>query len=339
MNGRGLLGIVLAVLLIAVLVLAVLFLIRGREAPSSPAPAPSTTGSRYDVYFTSPTYPDRPETRVGGIDERFVEFVDAAVRTLDVAAYDSDLENVALAMARARNRGVSVRMVTDSDTLDNRRDEGIRRAIDLVSGAGIPIVADERRSIMHHKFAIRDGEEVWTGSWNLTVGDTYRLNNNAARLRSGELAAAYRREFETMFVEREFGSAKRAGPPPPPVDVGGARVQALFSPDNGVAGRIAEWVAASGRQVRFLAFSFTHDGLAQAVLERAGAGAEVAGVFEPTGPNTRFSEFGRMKQAGLAVFQDGNQSGTQWRGDAALDRPRGTAAHLIFVLDGGRGWA
>ena len=78
----------------------------------------------YEVYFTTPIYPDRPETRRGGIDERFVQFVDAATRSLDVAAYEFDLENVAQAMARAKSRGVAVRMVTDTDTVNATRDAG-----------------------------------------------------------------------------------------------------------------------------------------------------------------------------------------------------------------------
>src|SRR6185295_6043810 len=103
--------------------------------------------------------------------------------------------------------------------------------------AGITIVPDERAPIMHDKFAVRDGEEIWTGSWNLTVGDTYRLNNNAVRMRSPELARLYTQEFEQMFAQKKFGPNRPKGSPAPPVKVGEMQVQALFSPDNGVAQR------------------------------------------------------------------------------------------------------
>ena len=36
------------------------------------------------------------------------------------------------------------------------------------------------------------------------------------------------------------------------------------------------------------------------------AGHKVRGVFETTGSNTQFSEFGRLRQAGLEVYQDGS---------------------------------
>jgi phosphatidylserine/phosphatidylglycerophosphate/cardiolipin synthase-like enzyme len=289
-----------------------------------PTATPVTTGAPglpagVEVYFTTPTYPDRPENRRGGIDERFVQFVDQATRTLDIAAYEFDLENVAQAIARARLRGVAVRMVTDSDTVNATRDAATQNALKVVRDAGVTIVPDERSAIMHHKFAVRDGVEIWTGSWNLTVGDTYRLNNNAVRMQSAELARSFTEEFETMFVQRRFGAARPRGDVNEPVQVGSMRVQVLFAPEDGVAQRVADRINQSSQAIRFLAFSFTHDGIGQAVLGRARAGVSVAGVFERTGSETRFSEFGQFRQAGLEVYQDGNPYALH---------------HKVFVLDG-----
>ncbi len=341
MRSGGLLAILQAILLVLAAAGLMLFLVRGREAPTS---GPRQAGQRqvgdwYEVYFTEPKYPDRPENHIGGIDERFVEFVDAAGQTLDIAVYDFDLQNVAEALARARARGVRVRMVTDSDTVGNERDERIQEALEIVGRGGIPIVADERLAIMHHKFAVRDRQEVWTGSWNMTTGDTYRLNNHAARMRSPELADRFANEFDEMFTQRKFGPRKPRSRPEPPLQIGQSRVQALFSPGEGVAAQIAARVAQAHASVNFLAFSFTHDGIGQAVHERARSGVPVTGVFETTGSNTRFSEFTRMKQAGLTVYQDGKRSGTQCRNHATLDGLAGSAAHLIVLRDGRRGSA
>ncbi len=43
---------------------------------------------------------------------------------------------------------------------------------------------DQRGPIMHNKFVVVDNSAVWTGSWNFTDGDTYRLNNNAIKIMS-----------------------------------------------------------------------------------------------------------------------------------------------------------
>jgi phosphatidylserine/phosphatidylglycerophosphate/cardiolipin synthase-like enzyme len=201
---------------------------------------------------------------------------------------------------------MQVRMVIDSDTLNNTRDQNIQRALGKLKAAGIPIVGDNRQPIMHDKFVVRDGEAVWTGSWNFTIGDTYRLNNNAVVFRSRELAENYAAEFRKMFEAKQFGPNKPKGVPHPVITIGGARIENYFAPQDNVSQHIVEQLREARRSIRFLAFSFTHDRIAQTVLDRAAAGVQVTGVFETTGSETRFSEYGKFKQAGLDVYQDGN---------------------------------
>jgi phosphatidylserine/phosphatidylglycerophosphate/cardiolipin synthase-like enzyme len=42
------------------------------------------------------------------------------------------------------------------------------------------------------------------------------------------------------------------------------------------------------------------------MIDKAAAGVKVGGVFETTGSQTQYSEFGRMKKAGLDVYTDGS---------------------------------
>lgn len=304
-------------LVLALLVLAAVYLLRGGPSPAAgPVPAPNPApgaspqaigpGGLWEVAFTTPVIPDDPTKHRGGLDARLVGLMDRATRTLDVADYDFDLADVADAMARATKRGVRVRMVTDSDTLDNTKDSQVQAAFMTLKEAGIPVVPDGRPPIMHNKFSVVDGEWVETGSWNYTDGDTYRLNNNLAIFRSKELADNYTTEFEKMFVQRKFGPTKPKGVPYPVLQIGSLRVENYFAAEDGVAARIVDQVSRAQRKVHFLAFSFTHDGIGGAMLERQRAGLEVQGVFETTGSNTPFSEYGKMKQAGLDVYQDGS---------------------------------
>jgi phosphatidylserine/phosphatidylglycerophosphate/cardiolipin synthase-like enzyme len=317
------------VVLVVVLVVAALYGLRLRDttpalerqasetARASPVAAPTSTarlerahvvrGAWYEVAFTDPLYPDDPAAHGGGLDERLVELIDRSRTTLDVAIYDFDLANVADAMVRASQRQVRVRMVTDTDTLTNTRDEHIQAAFAKLKQAGIPIVDDRRQDIMHHKFTVVDGEWVQTGSWNYTAGDTYRLNNNQLIVRSPELAANYTAEFEKMFSQRKFGPGKPRGAPHGPLSIGGARVESYFAPQDDVGERLVDLVnRQTGRGLRFLAFSFTFDPLGQAMIAQARRGASLQGVFETTGSNTPYSEYGGMKEAGLDVYQDGN---------------------------------
>lgn len=314
------LTLVLLFLLVAALgFYALIRLLGGSLSAPSSGPTPTTvpatttpaTPSWYRIYFTSPKYPDDPREHHGGLDERLVEFLARAQQSIDMAIYDLSLENVVDALLAAKDRGVAVRIVTDSDNAGNK-------AVVRLKRAGIPVVEDGREAIMHNKFVVVDGLRVWTGSWNFTENDTYRYNNNAIEVDSPELARNYRAKFEQMFKEREFGP----GRPPTSatrLTIGGVTVENYFSPEDKVARRIIARLKQAQQSIFFLAFSFTHDDIGQAVRDRAKAGVEVRGVFEATGSETRYSEYGPLREAGLDVRQDGNPF---------------LMHHKVFIVDG-----
>jgi phosphatidylserine/phosphatidylglycerophosphate/cardiolipin synthase-like enzyme len=274
--------------------------------PGQPTPASNQElEGWYDIYFTTPRYPDKPEYHHGGIDEQLVAFVNSATQTIDLADYDFDLENVANALSKAAARGVRVRMVTDTDTLTNN-DPKIQKAFNILKHAKITIIGDERPAIMHDKFVIVDGQAIWTGSWNFTDGDTYHLNNNAIKIASRQLAQNYTAEFEKMFVQRSFGPNKPAGGTEPLVTLQGVQIENYFAPEDGVADKIASHLAQAQQSIHFMAFSFTNDTIGSAMIARAKAGVSVIGVFEKTGSETQYSEYGKMRKAKLDVLQDGN---------------------------------
>jgi phosphatidylserine/phosphatidylglycerophosphate/cardiolipin synthase-like enzyme len=123
---------------------------------------------------------------------------------------------------------------------------------------------------------------------------------------SRELADNYTAEFEKMFVQRKFGPNKPKGVPNPSLQVAGLRMENYFASEDGVAAHVIEKINQAQKKIHFLAFSFTHNGIGEAMLARKRAGVELQGVFETTGSNTQFSQFGKMKQAGVDVYQDGN---------------------------------
>ena len=285
---------------------------RTTAEPAQPGGTPITTGGGgvteggwYQLYFTSPQYPDNAANHRGGLDEKLVALIDRAQRSVDLADYDFDLATVTDALVRAQARGVRVRMVTDSDTVANK-DSAIQAAFTELKGAGIPIVEDNRRAIMHHKFTVVDGRWLSTGSWNYTDGDTYRLNNNMIVIDSPELAANYSNEFAKMFERKQFGPTKDKSLPNPTVTLNGTRIETCFSAQIRCADRIVATIATSRSSIRFLAFSFTSDPIAQAMLDRHANGVALAGVFETTGSNTTFSEYNKLKEQGAEVYTDGN---------------------------------
>lgn len=275
-------------------------------APSTPAAGPSTDGS-IRVIFTEPVDSDRIQSRRHTLDAELKTFIDEAKRALDVAVYKLDLPEIAEALARAKSRGVRVRVVIDSDALDKRGDSDSPTAFDILQDAGIPVVADERSGIMHNKFVVRDGDTVWTGSWNMTEVGTYLNDNNAIIVHSPELAATFESEFEQMFTERKFGPEKEPITAANPIHVGNARVEAYFAPaDRTIIGRLAELIDRAQRRVSFMTFVLTHDRIGAALRRTAGRGPEVTGVFERYGSGTDAAEYRLLRQAGLSVYPDGN---------------------------------
>ncbi len=277
-----------------------------------PVTPPPTDGAWYRVYFTTPTYPERAENRYGGVDQELIKVIDQAQKTIDLAAYEFDLENVAHALVRAKGRGVTVRMVTDTDNVDEI-------GVEILKKAKIKVVDDKRSAIMHNKFLIIDGEWVWTGSWNLTVNCTYRNNNNAILIHSPALARNYQIKFNAMFEDQQFGPSRKSGTTTPQLTINGVRVENYFAPEDKIGNKLVDLVKGAKKSIHFMAFSFTLSDLGQAMRTQAKKGVEVRGVFETRGSDTQYSEYEAMRKARLDVLTDGNPY---------------TMHHKVIIIDG-----
>jgi phosphatidylserine/phosphatidylglycerophosphate/cardiolipin synthase-like enzyme len=258
-----------------------------------PQPAPSAA-SPLRAYFS-----DRTLELGGGPDQYLVAAIDAARLSVDIAAYEIDLWSVRDALLAAHRRGVQVRLVAEADNADSP-------AMQALVEAGIPLVADGSEGLMHNKFVIIDRQEVWTGSLNYTVNAAYHNDENLIALASPEAAAAYRAEFEEMYGGK-FGAFSPRGEASRLL-VGASPVEVWFSPDDGVSARVEELLAGAQSSIHFMAFSFTSDPLAEAMLARAADGLVVQGVFDKSQYNSNgsASEFDRLLAGGLAVRLDGN---------------------------------
>lgn len=283
--------------------------------PPTPAvntPLPTLTAAEAaQVYFTSPNDPS------GGSDALAAAVtadIYAAVHTVDIAMYNFSLKPVADALLSAHNRGLQVRMVTDSDALDGSQ-------IERLQAAGIKVIGDRREGLMHNKFLVIDGSVVWAGSLNLTGSGTYNDNNNLVRFNSPELAQNYTVEFEEMFSDDAFGSDSPANTPNPQVTLaGGARVENYFSPEDGVSAKLVALLDGAQHSIDFLAYSFTSDPIAETLIEQAAAGVQVRGVFdEDSYRSNTGGEFLRLQRAQLNVRLDGNPN---------------LMHHKVFIIDG-----
>lgn len=301
-------GAVLGILLLAILAAAFHVQSATRGAvPQATALAPE----ELEAFFTDPGAQDATRHR-GGPDTALAAAMNSARHSIDVAVYHLNLWSIRDALISAHRRGVQVRVVTESDNI-------LGPEIDEIERAGIPVVGDRRETLMHDKFVIIDRQEVWTGSMNLTVGSVYDDNNNLIRLRSVPVAQEFTRQFEEMFVEERFGPLSISDAASGRLPVGATSVEVLFAPEDRVAARLIDLIHEASSSIDFLAYSFTADGLADAMLERAQAGVKLRGVFETDMADALGSELSRFRKAGADVRVDGN-----W----------GLMHHKVLVIDG-----
>jgi phosphatidylserine/phosphatidylglycerophosphate/cardiolipin synthase-like enzyme len=288
---------------VTVVCLGLLFLVqqmRNGSGGGQPVVETPVSGGWYSVYFSRPSGSGDTSTYHGGLDETIAASVADAQHTIDVAIYEFDRQPLADALAAAHARGVAVRLVTDSDTVG---EDGIG----IVEEAGIPVVEDDRSAIMHDKFMVIDQSVVWTGSMNYTMTDVYRNDNNLLRLTSSRLAANYATEFDEMFTGHQFGTTSPENTPNPKVSIDGSLVETYFAAEGDTASHVIEAIRGAQDSIEFMAFTFTHDEIGQAVIERAQAGVQVRGVFEQQQAEGCCPEVLRaMQEAGLNVRLDGN---------------------------------
>jgi len=270
-------------------------------------PPDSNNSGWWEVYFADPLNINDPNNWGSSIEARLIDKINAAQASIHIASFEFDLTPVAEALIAAKQRGVDVRWMTDNEHGLEADEEPGHGQFAMLEDAGIEVRDDGRSALMHNKFWIFDGQLVWTGSTNITVNGIFKQNNNVIVIRSTKLAEIYEREFQEMW-DGEHGIRSPSTVDQQSVTVNGTPVQVLFAAEDGVIGHLIPIVEDAQSSIRFLAFSFTDYPLAKAMIDRAAADVDVAGVFEKVGSETEFAELRTLYCAGVPVRQDGNPS-------------------------------
>jgi phosphatidylserine/phosphatidylglycerophosphate/cardiolipin synthase-like enzyme len=189
---------------------------------------------------------------------QLIAFLGTAHTSLDIALYDVRLpgpvgDAVAGAIRAAAARGVAVRIAYNVD--DQRRvpfPPPPRTRPEVLAQLGVPLrgIGGEP-DLMHHKYVVRDGTGVWTGSTNWTLDSWTREENVLVAVESAAVAAAYTRNFEELWRRGRVEDSGRG--PTEAAEVGAtATVRPWFCPGQGddLAHRIARAIGEARRRVR-----------------------------------------------------------------------------------------
>jgi phosphatidylserine/phosphatidylglycerophosphate/cardiolipin synthase-like enzyme len=238
--------------------------------------------------------------RAEDVAARVAQFLNGAKHSLDISLYDLALEGdaetaVVGALKAALGRGVACRLLYN---VDHAKPIPVppppQTDMELVHVAGIPTrgvpgIPD----LMHHKYVVRDGVDVWTGSTNWTNDAWTREENLIAVVRDApRVAAAYARNFEELWNrQRVFGSGEYETEP---VERDGTSVRPWFSPGRGrrIASRISGAIDRAERRIRICSPVLSAGPIIGSLAERAtGREVDLAGVVDATQIAEVFSQW------------------------------------------------
>ena len=255
-------------------------------------PAPASSGIELETLTDGG---QRPAEVARGI----ASFLSRARTSLDIALYDVRFETdagalVLAALLAAVQRGVAVRLLYNVDHPGPipvpPPPETAPSAIEAlpVETRGVAGIPD----LMHHKFAVRDGQAVLSGSTNWTDDSWSRQENVIVTVDSHDVAYAFALDFAQLW---DTGRVERSGRVDPrPESVGPARVRAWFCPEHGEAlsHRVAKAIGKARERVRIASPVLTSGPILGTLVEVVNESrCDVAGVIDDTQVDQVFGQW------------------------------------------------
>ena len=116
-----------------------------------------------------------------------------------VAVYVFTNPSLADALVNAKDRGVRVIVIVE------RNNENVTGSqVGYLRSRGVEVVLDENPYLMHHKFAIIDGEFVIVGSYNWSLAAENRNDESLMVIRDRAIASEFEEEFARMLLEAGY---------------------------------------------------------------------------------------------------------------------------------------
>jgi len=255
-------------------------------------------------------------SRTDRIPVSLVAAIDRTRKTLLLALYDLRLSEVAEAILRAKARGVDVRLIYDeahAEPAAPGAGSGPSPEFQALVDAGVPVrLLDGAGSfgIMHHKFAVFDGELLMTGSFNWTRAADVRNFENAVFKTDKALIDGFTRNWTWMWGLSKGGVGAPPADPQRPVSFAGGRYpRYAFSPQGGVEDLLVDAIGRSKRTIDVLIFSFYAQRVADA-LAAAKARGVVVRVVGDASQARRSQAMLSLSNTGIGLRLSAGRDGT-----------------------------
>ena len=249
---------------------------------------PSETMEEMSVYFC-------PQDEC---EQALIDVINSSVEFVHCALFDIDLKGL-IKIIGEKSQTVEVKLVVDNDNYGQIIGPGVRK--------------DTSSQFSHNKFCVVDGRIVTTGSMNPTDNGADKNNNNLLVIHSRYLSMNYEDEFKELW-DGSFG--KGSVVENPVIYLNGHEIENYFCPEDNCAKKIASELRDASKSIYFMAFSFTNEDIADAILFNNKA--VVKGLFENRGSGSEYSQYNRLKDFGI---------------DVRLDKNPYTMHHKVFIID------
>src|SRR5438445_220910 len=126
-----------------------------------------------------------------------------------------------------------------------------------------------RHGIMHNKFTVVNGKDVWSGSWNYSTHDEQLFWNNGIVMHSPDAAKKYTASFEAMWAR--FGADGSVGPQKfkqtdHAFKLGQTTANVYFPSGDKATTAIADALSKAEKTIHILAFEFSNGPMADVVV-------------------------------------------------------------------------
>ena len=140
-----------------------------------------------EVYFS---LSDNPQKAI-------IKNINQAKAFINIAMYIFTDKEIALPLAKARERGVKVRLYLDKDQVDYKYSQSR-----FLVQKGIKTRISSNKYIMHNKFAIIDNRILLTGSYNWTFSANNRNDENLLIIDDPEIIEIFQNQFINLWTNK-----------------------------------------------------------------------------------------------------------------------------------------
>jgi phosphatidylserine/phosphatidylglycerophosphate/cardiolipin synthase-like enzyme len=268
------------------------------------------------------TFLEQGRQEAADIAALLADFLAAAQTRLHLAIYDFRLSDAVAApvIKVLRDRvaaGVEVRIVYDAgkqtrpkfaaggDPAPPGTSAFVKRLGDGIQSKPITGGDPQMPKLMHHKYIVRDGQSVWTGSTNWTDDSWTLEENNILCIESPEVCGYYEKDFAELWARGDIGNtgAHDTGT----VRLPSGEVEVAFAPGEGPAidQEIARRIGHARRRVKICSMLINSGAILGALNDvLAHRALDYGGVYDKTQMDGVLLQWkGQPSEWKIAAFQ------------------------------------